>query len=122
MVKRKPSSVLASPTGGGWAGGGAQVGGGKDGGINKETPHILGPRSGVNKYQNPSHLCRDGRMNRAVDAGRINIKTPHICTARGMRGVCKAREGWISINIQTPHICMEEGGFVFVSEPIGELG
>lgn len=37
--------------------GGAQVGG-KDGGINKETPHILGPRSGVNKYRNPSHLCR----------------------------------------------------------------
>ena len=95
MVKRKPSSVLASPTGGGWAGGGAQVGGGKDGGINKETPHILGPRSGVNKYQNPSHLCRDGRMNRAVDAGEDKYQNPsHLYSAWDARCVQGTRVGY----------------------------
>jgi hypothetical protein len=51
------NAVVGSSVTGVGGQGGAQVGG-KDGGINKETPHILGPRSGVNKYRNPSHLCR----------------------------------------------------------------
>jgi len=32
-----------------------------------------------------------------------------------------AQPCWFNIN-QTPHICKCEGGFVFVSEPIGEMG
>ncbi len=32
-----------------------------------------------------------------------------------------AQPYWLNIN-QTPHICKCEGGFVFVSEPIGEMG
>ena len=64
-------------------------------------------------------------------AGRINIKTPHICTA-----VCGRHEGWIKkytnpshlcsngrmtryergrINIKTPHICTARGKSAVVS-------
>ena len=32
-----------------------------------------------------------------------------------------AQPCWFNIK-QTPHICKCEGGFVFVSEPIGEMG
>ena len=90
MVKRKPSSVLASPTGGGWAGGGAQVGGGKDGGINKETPHILGPRGGVNKYRNPSHLSSRGRMTRCElpVCGVNKYRNPSHLSSAGGCAVC----------------------------------
>ena len=67
---------------------------------------------------NPSRIG-DGTVNRGLADNIDKPLTFENCVLKSH--LVLAQPCWFNMN-QTPHICKCEGGFVFVSEPIGEMG